>query len=150
MTNKFDWPDAAIAQLRQLWAEGLPTLKIGERMRMSKNSVIGKAHRLKLPPRQNPVKLDPTKPRAPRAARPKPALIIAAKPVIVAPPPPPPRAFIAGAGSCQYPLWSNASLPPRPAKFCNGPTVRRADGHAYSYCARHVFICYNNTSQARA
>ena len=54
----FDWPDAAVTQLRQLWAEGHSTAEIGRRMGLSKNSVIGKADRLGLN-RPNPLLRDP-------------------------------------------------------------------------------------------
>jgi GcrA cell cycle regulator len=43
------WTDEEIALLRQLWAEGLKTREIAERIPThGRNSVIGKAHRLKL------------------------------------------------------------------------------------------------------
>lgn len=50
-----DWTDNAIAILRQLWAEGHSTAEIGRRMGCSKNAIIGKAFRLDLPARPNPV-----------------------------------------------------------------------------------------------
>ena len=50
------WNDAMIAKLRVLWAEGLSTAEIGRRLNVSKCSVIGKAHRLGLPPRPSPIK----------------------------------------------------------------------------------------------
>lgn len=49
------WDDKADAKLRALWAEGLSTAKIGERMGITKNSVIGRAHRLGLPGRASPI-----------------------------------------------------------------------------------------------
>lgn len=53
------WTPALEAQLRALWAEGLPTLEIGRRLGMGKNSILGKAHRLKLPGRTSPLKTPP-------------------------------------------------------------------------------------------
>lgn len=50
-----DWTGQQIEELRKLWAEGLSTRLIGERMRISKNAVVGKAHRLGLPERPSPV-----------------------------------------------------------------------------------------------
>jgi GcrA cell cycle regulator len=50
------WDDAAIERLQSLWAEGLSASIIGERMGVSKNSIIGKAHRLDLSKRPDPVK----------------------------------------------------------------------------------------------
>lgn len=48
------WP-ALEPELRQLWADGLSTREIGLKIGKSKNAVIGRAHRLKLPPRPAPV-----------------------------------------------------------------------------------------------
>ena len=53
-----EWNDETIAQLRELWAEGLSTAEIGRRMLVSKNAVVGKAHRLNLPPRPSPIRRD--------------------------------------------------------------------------------------------
>ncbi|MBW8271055.1 GcrA family cell cycle regulator, partial [Caldovatus aquaticus] len=65
-----EWSVEAIETLRALWAEGLSTAEIGRRMGVSKNAVVGKAHRLNLPPRPSPIRRDPAAPRmaAPRAA----------------------------------------------------------------------------------
>ena len=49
------WSDASIQRLRELWDEGLPTAEIGRRLDRKKNSVVGKAHRLDLPPRPSPI-----------------------------------------------------------------------------------------------
>ncbi len=73
-----DWTNEAIDQLRALWAEGHSTAEIGRRMGISKNAVVGKAHRLSLPARPSPIRREPG---APRPAQPRRA--------IVAPPRPP-------------------------------------------------------------
>lgn len=49
------WLPQAIDTLRTLWAEGHATGEIARRLGTSKNSIVGKAHRLGLPPRENPV-----------------------------------------------------------------------------------------------
>lgn len=51
-----DWNDCKIAQLRDLWIEGHTTAEIGRRLGLSKNAIIGKAHRLDLPARKSPIK----------------------------------------------------------------------------------------------
>lgn len=51
-----DWTNADLAKLRELWDKGLPTAEIGRRLGVSKNAVVGKAHRLELKPRPSPVK----------------------------------------------------------------------------------------------
>lgn len=53
-----DWNDDAIARLRALWDEGHSTAEIGRRMSVSKNAVVGKAHRLNLPARPSPIRRD--------------------------------------------------------------------------------------------
>lgn len=53
-----DWNEEMIARLRQLWAEGHSTAEIGRRMGITKNAVVGKAHRLVLSPRPSPIRRD--------------------------------------------------------------------------------------------
>jgi len=53
-----EWTEETIERLRALWAEGLSTAEIGRRMGISKNAVVGKAHRLNLPPRPSPIRRD--------------------------------------------------------------------------------------------
>ena len=52
------WTDELIEQLKALWAEGLTTGEIGKRLGISKNAVVGKAHRLGLKGRPSPIKRD--------------------------------------------------------------------------------------------
>jgi GcrA cell cycle regulator len=54
--NDFDRNAHSIAQLRALWAEGHTTTEIGRRMGVSKNAIVGKAHRLDLPARPSPIR----------------------------------------------------------------------------------------------
>lgn len=51
-----DWTDAVILSLRALWGEGLSTAEIGRRLGVTKNAVVGKAHRLVLPARPSPIR----------------------------------------------------------------------------------------------
>ncbi len=66
-----DWNDEAIARLRALWDEGHSTAEIGRRMAVSKNAVVGKAHRLNLPARPSPIRRDAAGGPSVRAATPK-------------------------------------------------------------------------------
>lgn len=59
-----DWNEGLVAKLTDRWLKGLQVLEIANELGVSRNSVIGKAHRLKLPPRPNPCK-----PRAGAPAR---------------------------------------------------------------------------------
>jgi GcrA cell cycle regulator len=56
MSDAFDWNDVATRRLCDLWAEGHSTAEIGRRIGVSKNAIIGKAHRLDLPARPSPVR----------------------------------------------------------------------------------------------
>ena len=50
------WTEEQIDQLKELWGEGLSTSEIGRKLGVTKNAVVGKAHRLGLPPRPSPIK----------------------------------------------------------------------------------------------
>ena len=97
-STDFDWNDAAISQLKALWAEGLSTAEIGRRMSISKNAVIGKSHRLDLAARLSPIRpAAQAKERRPRRMN-CPSLAelqgrppVGAKPATTVPPPPPVR-----------------------------------------------------------
>ncbi|MBV9655805.1 MAG: GcrA cell cycle regulator [Acetobacteraceae bacterium] len=53
-----EWGEEAIGRLRALWNEGHSTAEIGRRLGISKNAVVGKAHRLDLPSRPSPIRRD--------------------------------------------------------------------------------------------
>lgn len=55
-----EWTDEVIDRLRALWAEGHSTAEIGRRLGVSKNAIVGKAHRLDLPARPSPIRRDAT------------------------------------------------------------------------------------------
>lgn len=62
-----EWTEETIARLRELWAEGHSTAEIGRRMGISKNAVVGKAHRLNLDGRPSPIRREgAAEPSAPR------------------------------------------------------------------------------------
>lgn len=50
------WTPELIKDLKRLWNKGLTTVEIGNRIGMSKNAVVGKAHRLGLEGRPSPIK----------------------------------------------------------------------------------------------
>lgn len=51
-----EWTEETIFRLRELWQQGLSTAEIGRRMSITKNAVVGKAHRLILPARPSPIR----------------------------------------------------------------------------------------------
>ncbi|MCP1230252.1 GcrA family cell cycle regulator [Acetobacter indonesiensis] len=62
-----EWTEDTISRLKELWAEGLSTAEIGRRLSITKNAVVGKAHRLGLPARPSPIRRGEKK-AAPEAA----------------------------------------------------------------------------------
>ncbi|NLR70935.1 GcrA cell cycle regulator [Novosphingobium sp. ERN07] len=96
------WTDERIEKLTKMWEGGSTASQIAEELGgVSRNAVIGKAHRLGLKARPSPVKANekseaaPAAPKPPKPAAPPP---VAAEPKIAAPrpapvaPPPAPRA----------------------------------------------------------
>ena len=163
-----EWSEETIVRLRALWDEGHSTAEIGRRLGVSKNAVVGKAHRLDLPARPSPIRRDGSGPsprtRTPRrvagptlpplsstggpaasvprptvAAQPRPAAAFAAPRPVAPPAPPAPR------------------IQPVPRPFartvaCCWPigepgtrSFRFCDGDALigkPYCAEHAQIAY--------
>ena len=93
------WTDERIEQLRNMWEKGLTASQIADELGgVSRNAVIGKAHRLGLKSRPSPVKATdkmakPVKAAAPKpaapVAAPRPAAPVAPRPVAAAPRPEP-------------------------------------------------------------
>ncbi len=77
------WTDQRIDQLKTLWEKGLTASQIADELGgVSRNAVIGKAHRLGLKSRPSPVKAnEPDKKAASKKSTPAPAKLMAAAPV---------------------------------------------------------------------
>ena len=56
------WSEDKIKKLKKMWQVGKPTAEIAKTLGMSKNSIIGKVHRLNLKVRPSPIKADTAKP----------------------------------------------------------------------------------------
>jgi GcrA cell cycle regulator len=152
-----DWTAEAIERLKALWAEGHSTAEIGRRMGISKNAVVGKAHRLNLSARPSPIRRDAAPrpapvPRAPRpvpapmqrltaapvmrtpmapAPQPAPAVAAAAAPVVRSFPAARPRL---GARSCCWPIGEPGTSGFR---FCGGEPMA-----GKPYCTEHAALAY--------
>ena len=73
------WTDERIDRLKELWSQGVTASQIADELGgVSRNAVIGKAHRLGLQSRPSPVKPNEPEAPAPAAAKPKPAAKAAA------------------------------------------------------------------------
>lgn len=144
------WTAAKIDRLRELWAEGLSAAAIGRELKMSKNAIVGKAHRLGLPDRPSPIRrgvtpsakpprvTGPTLPPLPSAVL-KPARTPATR-ATPKPAPAPRPAFQTSVTypremTCQYPFGEPGH---EGFRFCGAP---REDKRPY--CAQHVAFCYH-------
>jgi GcrA cell cycle regulator len=58
------WSDKKIEELKKLWGKGLTTTEIGKKLNVSKNSVVGKVHRLGLKSRPSPIKVTKEEPKS--------------------------------------------------------------------------------------
>ncbi|HTW27255.1 MAG TPA: GcrA family cell cycle regulator [Acetobacteraceae bacterium] len=153
-----EWSEESIAQLRMLWAEGLSTAEIGRRMGVSKNAIVGKAHRLSLDARPSPIRRGGEGVRRPRPPRPvsgptlpplaamRPAAemrTVEARPGPMPPrpmPAPPPRPVVVARPArsrqpaCCWPIGE----PGTPSfRFCEAEAMP-----AKPYCQEHAALAY--------
>ena len=68
--TKMSWNEENVAQLRELWDQGLPTSQIGKILNFTKNAVVGKAHRIGLERRPSPIRRTAVKPDRKKARSP--------------------------------------------------------------------------------
>ena len=153
-----DWNEETIACLRLFWQEGHSTAEIGRRMGITKNAVVGKAHRLMLSPRPSPIRREMPAGHVPRrsAARrttgptlPVPNLpaIMPPAAAITAPEPaaPQPRAPVplrtvpaprstARVTTCCWPIGDPGTASFR---FCDDSALG-----GKPYCAQHAALAY--------
>ena len=140
-----EWTEETIAQLRALWLEGHSTAEIGRRMGITKNAVVGKAHRLKLSSRPSPIRRerspDQIRPRTvPRAQRATPEPRAQAEPAKPAPAPARPtlRAIptvtYGRVSPCCWPIGEPGT---RAFRFCDADTLP-----AKPYCDEHAQLAY--------
>ncbi len=135
-----EWTEDAIARLRALWAEGHSTAEIGRRMGISKNAVVGKAHRLGLEARPSPIRREETS-EAHTAAAPRRVLGPTLPPLAAAPgEASAPRVVVANAApvprthSCCWPLGEPGTAG---FHFCGAAALP-----GKPYCAEHAAIAY--------
>ena len=111
------WTDERIATLKKMWEGGSTASQIAEELGgVSRNAVIGKAHRLGLKSRPSPVKASEkkaAKPAAPKPAAPKPVAKKPAKPVAKPAAPAPAPAKPAAPSASPAPK-ADAGIPSQP------------------------------------
>lgn len=157
-----EWTAKSIDLLRGLWAEGHSTAEIGRRMGVTKNAIVGKAHRLDLPARPSPIRKQKASgvPAAPRrkpvreetpaaATKRSPPQPQHAPPLPVANAPPGPAASAqvrhfprASLRSCCWPIGEPGQ---REFRFC---AAEAAPGKPY--CTDHVSIAYVRVRDRRS
>jgi GcrA cell cycle regulator len=159
-----DWTTESIERLRALWSEGHSTAEIGRRMGVTKNAVVGKAHRLQLPARPSPIRREAGAPRPVSTGR-RPTLpplrVVASLPptprreepraivVPVAPaaaPAPKPSAVVRafprmGARACCWPIGEPGTSGFR---FCSAEAIP-----GKPYCAEHAAVAYVRVKDRR-
>jgi GcrA cell cycle regulator len=155
----YDWTDAAIALLTDLWLCGYSSGECARRLGVSRNAVVGKLGRLNLLRRDRPrlpimarrvdiqlptdfptvINRPPKKPRIRQNKRPLPP------PEPYQAPPPPPLPPIGSfdlmdlrSGHCRWPC--SDGFPPY--KFCGAPQASQS-----SYCSLHFALAHNRGSQ---
>ncbi|MBI3454087.1 MAG: hypothetical protein HY057_14875 [Rhodospirillales bacterium] len=133
-----DWTPDQIGELTRLWGEGLTTSEIGKRLGISKNAVVGKAHRLHLSSRPSPIKRSGRPPvyrrQTPSASPPAPAarlVPVLATPAATAPPK---RVVELSSQSCRWPIGHPGDVD---FHFC---TDRAVAGKPY--CTEHAAMAY--------
>ena len=135
------WTDERIATLKKMWEGGSTASQIADELGgVSRNAVIGKAHRLGLKSRPSPVKANDKKkaaaaPKAaPKAPAPKKAAKPAAKPAAAAAPaappepPAPPPAPRQDAGNPSQPMPNKNSNLPKIVSVGPGGFLRQGPG----------------------
>ena len=146
-----DWTDEVIERLKAFWAEGHSTAEIGRRMGVSKNAVVGKAHRLALDARPSPIRRTPAgdAPRRPTIRRTMgPTLPPLSAPVEAQPlpsPPPPVRAAApvlravsrAPGGRVIPCCWPIGEPGTRNFRFCDAESAA-----GKPYCSAHAALAY--------
>jgi GcrA cell cycle regulator len=138
-----EWTAETIERLKALWAEGHSTAEIGRRMGISKNAVVGKAHRLNLPARPSPIRREAVaggapRPAMPRAARPSGGAPRATLPVapVAAPAPAVVRPFprVSASRSCCWPIGEPGQ---NGFRFCAAEAII-----GKPYCPDHAAVAY--------
>lgn len=158
-----DWDATRIERLRELWEDGLSASAIGSVLGVSKNSIVGKVHRLELPNRASPIRPAgsgvprPLITRAPAVtlppiaaavvgvaahAPPAPAAqaLVVPREMRIQPPPEPPASSPRPPGpprdgeGCAWPMWPHKDRAGPDPRFCGA--VR---SHWKSpYCGAHA------------
>ncbi len=150
------WTEERVAELMRLWEAGRSASEIGRLLGVSKNSVVGKAHRMKLKARPSPIKRGVTPQVRRPALAPMPKPVVQAEPVrkpeqvrAAAPAPVqrPTKAMHRMQGKGPNCLWPIGDPGDQDFHFCGEPAVA---GKPYcgEHCARAYIVRNRSDSQA--
>ena len=117
------WTDDKIKNLKKLWLKGATTAEIAKKLGLSKNSIIGKVHRLNLENRPSPIKKTaPVKKAKAPARKPERIGIMELK-----------------LNTCRWPIGDPID---EDFHFCGKNTVM-----GKPYCAEHCAMAYAGSSK---
>lgn len=151
-----DWSNERVEELRRLWGQGQTASRIAELLGgVTRNAVIGKAHRLGLRGRPSPIRRDEnapfvrvSRPSQPAQAAGEPAAEQAPQPVAETPAPVQAQPTVqakapqSGGRSCSWPVGD----PKQPGfHFCGHEALV-----GRPYCAAHCSMAYQRKSEAAA
>jgi len=117
------WTEDKIKQLKKLWNKGKSTIEIAKELGISKNSVIGKVHRLDLTARPSPIKK-----KEPTIIRPVQKRITGKC-----------RLMDLKANTCHWPIGEPTD---KDFHFCGKPTLT-----GKPYCAEHCRQAYTSIKE---
>lgn len=134
-----DWTQERVAILIRLWNNNLTCAAIAAEIGVTRNAVIGKAGRIGLPSRPNPIKWGDGTPRPvrPRVARLKPVLTTPLTPM-----PKPVRNFAIHMGKVTECRWPGGDPKEPGFHFCEAKTEP-----GRPYCQHHCERAYQKPEQ---
>ena len=138
------WTDERIAELSKLWDTGYSASAIGKMLGVSKNAVVGKAHRMRLAARPSPIRRDQHVRMRRRV--PMPIRLSEHRPVVTpAPAPLPPVHRLAARRDGKGPncLWPHGDPGDLDFHFCGAPAVE-----GKPYCPQHCARAYITKTRA--
>ncbi|MDA0228730.1 MAG: global cell cycle regulator GcrA-like protein [Proteobacteria bacterium] len=119
------WTPERIAEVTRLWSEGLTTAEIGKIVGITKNAVVGKAHRLGLPARPSPIRRQGVGSSAVAAPRPVAKVLVKLVRQI---------ALSTSGACCKWPFGHPGE---ENYHFCGNPALANKP-----YCPEHYQIAY--------